>query len=95
MEGKKSNHALPSPFCCPCLLYKNRFVQSLVGLCENGVFLQKHVPIDFGLGAHARQGCIGQSKNSVGLLAFTGLLLMTASKSNGWSPFRLETPHVT
>ena len=32
------------------------------------------------------------SLNSAGLLASTTLLLMLACKSNGWSPFRLQTP---
>ena len=35
---------------------------------------------------------VEDSLNSAGLLASTTLLLMPACKSNGWSPFRLQTP---
>ena len=37
---------------------------------------------------------VEDSLNSAGLLASTTLLLMPACKSNGWSPFRLQTPHI-
>ena len=45
----------------------------------------------YGLTLEARQACRRQS-NSAGLLASTTLLLMPACKSNGWTPFRLQTP---
>ena len=46
----------------------------------------------FGLTLEARRACRGQSKHC--RLASTTLLLMPACKSNGWSPFRLKTPHI-
>ena len=95
MEEKKGNDALSLPLCRPWVLYTNEFVQIWVGPCQDDVFFEETFTDGLSLGSpRSSLKDVEDSLNSADLLECTGFMLMPACKSNGWSPFRLQKPHV-